>query len=269
MSDTLRRRNPTLRRLISIAAVTLLVLVAGIPVTAQNLLQDNPHARRAQQLRQQAETAMDEGEYELALEYAEEADRERELALEWAEQRVWAFRANSMRNRAREQIIYANRINAEEHYPEAYQIATTTMDEAEEDFREERYEASFPKFRLVRDTILPLQPIRRPVEPRQEMVTTPVPPRGTPPTDDGDAAEEVLPRYYVVRRIPENRDAFNKIAGYDFVYGDRTRWRPLYEANKHLLQDPDNPDLIQPGMRFEIPSLDGETRSGVWQPPEE
>lgn len=245
-----------------ITMLLLFFLSVVFPLGAQNLLEDNPHARRARDLRIQAERAMEAGQYEQAIEYTEEADRERELAVQWAEERVWAFRANSMRNRAREQIVYANRINAEEHYPEEYELAMTTMEDAEEDYSEGRYEESFPKFRLVRDTISPLQPVRRAAEERQEMVTTPVPSR--------EAEEsEILPRYYVVRRIPENRDTFNKIAGYDFVYGDRTKWRPLYEANRDILHDPDNPHLIHPGMRFEIPSLDGERREGTWQPPHE
>ncbi|TVR71800.1 MAG: hypothetical protein EA427_04115 [Spirochaetaceae bacterium] len=231
-----------------------------LPLGAQNLLEDNPHARRARDLRILADRAFNEGNYEDSIAYTEEAEKERALAVTWAEEQVWAFRANSMRNRAREQIVYANRIDAATHYPEEYALATSTMEDAEEDFSARRFEASFPKFRLVRDTLMDLQPVRTVQPRRQEMVTEPLPPREAAPRD-------VLPRYYVVRRIPEDRDTFNKIAGYDFVYGDRTRWRPLYEANRHILHDPDNPHLIHPGMRFEIPSLDGEEREGVWQPP--
>jgi len=36
----------------------------------------------------------------------------------------------------------------------------------------------------------------------------------------------------------------------------------LYDANKDLLADPKNPDIIEPGMRFLIPSLGSETRDG-------
>lgn len=244
----------------------LLLVLMGLmtfSVSAQNLLEDNPHARRARELRVLAERAIEQGEYEQSLEYTREADRERILAEEWAEMRVWAFRANSMRNRAREQMVYADRIDAKTHYPEEFELASTTMESAQRAFEDERYEESFEQFRLVRDTISPLQPVRVRAEERQEMITTPIE-REERPATPSDAP--VLPRYYVVRRIPGDRDSFNKIAGYEFVYGDRTRWRPLYEANRHMLQDPDNPHLIQPGMRFEIPSLDGEERSGVWQP---
>jgi nucleoid-associated protein YgaU len=70
----------------------------------------------------------------------------------------------------------------------------------------------------------------------------------------------------VVRLIPERRDCFWRIAEYDFVYGDPWQWRELYEANRDKLPDPNNPDLMLPGMVIEIPSLDGETRSGFWNP---
>ena len=75
-----------------------------------------------------------------------------------------------------------------------------------------------------------------------------------------------LPEFYTVRLIPERRDCFWRIAEYEFVYNDPWKWKLLYEENKHLLQEPDNPHLIQPGMRFRIPSLPGEKRSGDWQP---
>ncbi|MCX7787669.1 MAG: hypothetical protein N2442_08215 [Spirochaetes bacterium] len=74
-----------------------------------------------------------------------------------------------------------------------------------------------------------------------------------------------LPEFYTVRLIPDRRDCFWRIAEYDFVYGDPWKWKILYEANKQLLPDPNNPDLILPGTRLRIPSIKGETRSGEWQ----
>ncbi len=235
------RRN-AIRRTRRLLFLFLLVFSTVLSVGAQNLLEDNPHARRARELRGMAAQAIEDGRYEEAIEYAEEAERERRQAVTWAEEQVWAYRAHNMRNRALEQIAYAERIDAATHYPEEYRTAMAAMEEGEADFTAKRYEESFPRFRLVRDTLSSLTPVRQ-------------------------SAGRPLPRYYVVRLIPENRDTFNKIAGYDFVYGDRTKWRPLYEANRHILRDPDNPHLIHPGMRFEIPSLEGEERSGTWEPP--
>jgi len=75
-----------------------------------------------------------------------------------------------------------------------------------------------------------------------------------------------LPAYYKVRLLPQNRDCFWNIAKYSFVYKDPFQWPKIYQANKGVLQNPANPDLIQPGMRFVLPSITGEAREGEWVP---
>ena len=79
-------------------------------------------------------------------------------------------------------------------------------------------------------------------------------------------SQQVLPAYYTVRLIPGRRDCFWRIAGYPFVYGNPLKWPILYQANKQLLQNPNNPNLIQPGMVFKIPAINGETREGTYKP---
>ena len=69
-----------------------------------------------------------------------------------------------------------------------------------------------------------------------------------------------------MRLIPDRRDCFWRIAEYDFIYGDPFKWRLLYDANKGMLTNPGNPDLILPGQLFEIPEIEGETREGEWEP---
>jgi nucleoid-associated protein YgaU len=75
-----------------------------------------------------------------------------------------------------------------------------------------------------------------------------------------------LPSQYTVRTWASVRDCLWNIAGYSWAYGDPERWRVLYEANKAKLPNPDNPDLIEPGMVLDIPSIRGETRRGMWEP---
>ena len=76
----------------------------------------------------------------------------------------------------------------------------------------------------------------------------------------------VLPQYYVVvRRVPLT-DALWRIAGYSYIYNNPIEWYRIYEANRNILRDPDNPDLILPGQRLVIPSLNGEERSGEYNP---
>ncbi len=227
-----------------IAAAVLLLIATGI-VSAQNLLTNNPHAQRARQLRQQSEAAFNEGEFQRSIELAQESEQESRLAREWADRMAWAYRANGARNRANERLTAVRRVDAATNYPEEYNNAVAFFEEGQRLFTEERYEPSFNAFRNVLTALEGVRAVAGPA----------VTPTG------------VLPRYYTVRRIPERRDSFWRIAEYDFVYGDPWQWRRLYEVNRHMLQDPDNPDLIQPGMVFEIPSIRGERREGVWQPP--
>ena len=80
------------------------------------------------------------------------------------------------------------------------------------------------------------------------------------------AVPGALPRQYTVRTWANERDCLWNIAGYPWVYGDPLRWRDLYNANRARLPDPNNPDLIHPGMILEIPSIRGEIREGMWDP---
>ena len=76
----------------------------------------------------------------------------------------------------------------------------------------------------------------------------------------------VLPMYYtVVQRTPLT-DALWRIAGYSFVYNDPIQWYRLYQANRNVLRDPNNPDLILPGQVLTIPSMNGEQRAGTYDP---
>jgi len=79
------------------------------------------------------------------------------------------------------------------------------------------------------------------------------------------SGNSTLPKQYTVRTWASVKDCLWNIAGYSWVYGDPWRWRTLYEANKSKMPEPNNPDLIEPGMILDIPSIKGETRSGMWE----
>ena len=67
---------------------------------------------------------------------------------------------------------------------------------------------------------------------------------------------------YEVKLNPARRDCLWRIAGFDFIYGNPTEWRRIYDHNKSTFRYPDNPDLIYPGQILGIPSINGEVRSG-------
>lgn len=73
-----------------------------------------------------------------------------------------------------------------------------------------------------------------------------------------------LPSQYTVRPWSVSRDCLWNIAGRPWAYGDPTKWRLIYNANRSKMPEPDNPDLIHPGMVLDIPSLNGEVRQGMW-----
>ena len=75
-----------------------------------------------------------------------------------------------------------------------------------------------------------------------------------------------LSRQYTVRTWRVERDCLWTIAGYPWVYGDPWKWRELYNANKDKMPEPANPDLVLPGMVLDIPSIQGETRQGMYRP---
>jgi nucleoid-associated protein YgaU len=60
----------------------------------------------------------------------------------------------------------------------------------------------------------------------------------TPPADDPYA------QYYVVKK----GDTLSKIA--EKFYGDKMLYPKIFEANRHLLDDPDR---IKPGQKLRIP----------------
>ena len=72
----------------------------------------------------------------------------------------------------------------------------------------------------------------------------------------------ILPAQYTARSWRLYGDAFSQIAAQPWCYGDATKWRILYEANRLKLPDPNNPDLIPIGLTIDIPSIAGEIREG-------
>ena len=87
----------------------------------------------------------------------------------------------------------------------------------------------------------------------------------TPATVPSPAETPVLPpAQYTVRPWASSRDCFWNIAGRPWVYGDPYQWRLLYNANRAKLPNPNDPDLIEPGMVLDIPSIQGESREGLW-----
>ena len=72
----------------------------------------------------------------------------------------------------------------------------------------------------------------------------PVAGASTPPATAPGAATPFVPPRYVVAK----GDSLSRIA--ERAYGDGSKWRKIYEANKDIIKDP---DLIYPGQALRIP----------------
>lgn len=263
--------------MISRKAIALVLLISLATLIGAQSLLDDPEYRslvnRVAELKQEAQVALDDGRYDEAVELSRQAEDVATEAEQYAEQRVLAFRANGWVNRAQQRVRYAESINASTHYPEEWDLASRHMADARGSFEARDWVAAIAASRLVMSTLEDIRPVRVVVEPEPRPEPAPAPepepepepePRAEPEPEP--EPEPVLPRYYVVRLIPERRDCFWRIAEYDFVYGDPWKWPLLYEANREKLPEPDNPHLILPGMIVEIPSIDGERREGTWNP---
>ncbi|HAE21240.1 MAG TPA: hypothetical protein DCG47_02810 [Spirochaetaceae bacterium] len=223
-------------RLKRLIAFSVLFILGGMAF-AQHSLFDNPNFKQAQELRRQADVAFQQGDYLRAEELSKESERLSIIANNEAETQRLQWIANGWRNRASDRIAFGEKNNAAGQLGSVWVEAKAAFALAVAEYDSKRYaestEASKKTLDLMKDFT-------------------------------AATAAPTLPASYVVRLIPARRDSFWRIAEYPFVYGDPWKWKVLYEANRHKLPQPNNPDLILPGMVIDIPSIKGETRSGNW-----
>ena len=233
---------------IGILVGALLALFAA-GVEAQSLL-DNEFYHRAVAQKQQSEQAYQNGDYDAAASLAKESTANFKKSDAYVEKMMGFYRANGWLFRANERLAYAKDIKADVNFANAFEEASRDVANAKIMLDTEEYVRSAY---LSKEAIAALQNIREIAAPAPVTVT---PEPQTPP----------LPSSYTVRLIMERRDCFWRIAAYPFVYNDPWKWKTLYEANKTILEDPNNPNLIAPGQVFTIPSLQGEERTGEYDP---
>lgn len=234
---------------ILIGACALLVLGAA-SLGAQSLL-DNEFYKKAVQQQQQSEQAFQNGDYDTATSLAKEAKDNFQKSDAWVEKKMNFYRANGWLQRATERVSFAkNILKADENYPKEFGEATTDVSNAKAMLDAEEYPRSIYLSQQAIDALKDVKAVA---------AVTPVEPPAV-------AEEPPLPATYTVRLNIERRDCFWRIAEFPFVYNDPWKWKTLYEANKDVIEDPNNPDLIQPGQVFTIPSLQGEVREGEYDP---
>lgn len=249
-----------MRKTTLICAVIALLL--GVSALGAQSLLDNQFYNKAKDLMAQSQQALDSGDYDGAALLAAQAKEQFTQSDQYVVTASQFYIANGWLNNAKDRIAYAKSIKADVNYKTEYDQAVEGETQAQSALDDKDYEMStdFSKgvLAILQDiapkTAVATKPVEKPVE---KPAVTPVETPAGPPA---------LPEYYTVRLILPLRDCFWRIAGYPFVYNNPWKWRLLYDANKSILEDPNNPDLIEVGMHFVIPSLAGETRQGEYDP---
>jgi len=216
-----------------ILSTVLALATLAASVQAQSLL-DNSYFRRSVELEAAARAAFDEGDYDLAADLAGQAKENARLSDEYVAKMLLMRKASVSIDEAQSRFDWATGVRAERRFAEDYAGAKDSLEMAKASFSTEAYD----------DAIIHAYTVTAYLS--------------------GGTAEEALPAFFVVRELSEKHDCLWRIAGLPFVYNDPYKWPLLYKANRQSLPDPNNPDLIYPGMTLAIPPVADELREGVW-----
>jgi nucleoid-associated protein YgaU len=238
-----------------------LAIVLGLVAAAagaQSLL-DNPYYKSATDLLARSRSALQAGDYDGAARLAAEARESLAKSDDYVATATLFYRANGWLSQANDRIAYAQSIKADANYKDVYDQAVLDARGARAALDEKDYPKSIDLSKSAIAALADIKPVAAAEAPPAEPVQPAEQPAGPPP----------LPAYYTLQSLHPIGDCFWLIAGYPFVYGNPWKWRLLYDANKSLLKDPDNPNLIDIGVRIVIPSINGETREGDYDPTKE
>lgn len=216
--------------------VILFVFFVSVAVFFAASYADNEYQKLANSYTAKAQEAFDSGEYDLAVEYTMKAEENAALSKAYVEMMLARADADTQIRVASNRLAWAKGIRADVTFPVAFSASTQSLEKAKAAFEAENYvEASI----LAKAAMEALAGV-------EEIIP--------------------LPKYYVVRPWAETKDCYWNISGRSYVYDNPLMWENLYHANKEKMKNPNNPDLIYPGMKIEIPSVSGEFREGTYNP---
>ena len=240
---------------------------------------DNPFQRKSRELSEMAEAAYSEGDYDMAAEYAREAEENARLSEAYIRKMIARSEAETEMGKARERVAWATEVKADENFPDEYSAAVDYVDRGSTSFDEEDYDSAKTYAQLALEALSAVEEVAAAEDAAPEEVAAVEEVAAAEEeaaaaeeavAEEVAAAEEVAPPTFPARYRVESwitsRDCFWTIAANSAVYADPYLWPKLYEANKDRIPKPDNPDLIMPGTIIEIPSLWGERREGLYDP---
>lgn len=233
----------------TITCFLLIVSLCAATAGAQNLA-DNEYQKTGREYEQQAKVAMEAGDYAKAAELADLATEQYRKSREAAEAQGFKFRAANAINLAQQTItdIGNNGPVAKAHARELT-TAKGLLADARALFAAESWIESRDKALQSLDALKGIKGV------------------AVPPAEGSSGGVSItLPRYYTVVSRPVNTDCFWNIAKMGAIYDDPLLWPNLWNANKDKMRDPENPNLIYPGMVLEIPPIGNEKREGTFDP---
>ena len=256
---------------------------------------DNQYQKLAEAYAVRAQNAFDSGEYDLAVEYTIKAEENAELSRQYVEMMLLRSEADTQIRVARNRLVWARSLKADENFPEMYNESMSLVEQAQVVFSAEKYaeakqlalqsmaalsglqeldderkriaqEEEAERLRLQEEERLRLEE-----EERQRRLAEEEAERLRLEQEALAAAKNkgTYPEYYIIHDWKKTKDCFWNIAAKPFVYNDPFKWEILYNANKGVLDNVSNPDVIQPEIKIRIPSIDGEVREGVYDPKKE
>ena len=231
-----------------------LALVIAVIIGAQSIfaqyepqnVRNNLYYLESVRLAGLAQSAFDEGDYDASAEYAREAIRYAQLSDEYAALQLKIKETNDAIAAAKQRLDWSVSSGASKQFPGEYSEAVIYYNQSLSSRSAQQWDDAI----IAANKVVQLLAYITPAQP------------GTGGT--GSQGMYPLPAQYTVRTWTAFRDCLWIIAGYPWVYGDPFQWRRLYEANKSKMPEPDNPNLIEPGMVLDIPSIKGEFRQGMW-----
>ncbi|MBQ5470647.1 MAG: hypothetical protein IIT58_01355 [Treponema sp.] len=215
------------------ALVTL--LCAGTMMFAVSY-KNNTYQKLADEYTKKAQVAFDAGAYDDAVEYSKKAAENAALSKAYIDMMMARHDADSQLKMAQNKLAWAESIHADKTFPMAYTAAKDALNHAQSAYDKEDFSAALD---YAKQSIAAL---------------------------DGVYEVTPLPEFYIVRPWAETKDCYWNISGRPYVYNNPLLWENLYQANKQKMPKPNDPNLIMPGMKMQIPSLTGEYREGVYSP---
>ena len=246
----------------NLSVIAIVVLLAGIQVLAgaatdvavPGSIRNNKYFLESVRLTNLAQLAFEEGDYDASTQYSEEAVRYAQLSDEYVRLQLKIRETDDAIAAARKRLDYAASVNAAARYPSEYNRAQTAYTEARTLRAAESWDDAIAAANRVLVALAYVDSETPPAAVAQPPAQPPVQQSGPTP----------LPSQYTVQAWSISKDCLWNIAGRPWVYDDPKQWRRLYDANKTRMPEPDNPDLIHPGMVLDIPSIKGEARQGMW-----